>query len=125
MIGTVALIVALPEGEIGVMEGVAQAFFAMDEAFGIRGGSRSSGPGSCEWGGAADRCGPGAVPARARRAAGTLIQRGSMPATRSLRAASAGSAPSATAHCSSATQSIDELLATSRACSIDWASRQW
>ncbi|MEE4299174.1 MAG: APC family permease [Pseudomonadales bacterium] len=37
VIGTVALIVALPEGEIGVIEGVAQAFFAMDEALGIEG----------------------------------------------------------------------------------------
>ena len=37
MIGTVALIVALPAGEIGVIEGVAQAFFAMEQALALPG----------------------------------------------------------------------------------------
>ena len=37
VIGTVALIVALPAGEIGVIEGVAQAFLAMEAALGISG----------------------------------------------------------------------------------------
>ena len=36
-VGTTALIVALPEGDISVIEGVAQAFYAMDQALGISG----------------------------------------------------------------------------------------
>jgi amino acid transporter len=37
VVGTLALVVALPEGEIGVIDGVAQAFAAVDTALGIPG----------------------------------------------------------------------------------------
>ena len=36
-VGTTALIVVLPDGDISVIEGVAQAFYAMDQALGISG----------------------------------------------------------------------------------------